>query len=197
MRRAARAIASRSSLRADLKAVMKDMPLIQVGMFATKFSARKWGGATETDPSTWDWAAYAKAGAGAIAASFLMNMAKPGWGRRVLAGGANYLVFKMIQNELIERSATAKAWLGEDDYMPTEYFGETDPDLLELEQFEGPVMYDEYGRGLPADDSHRFPAAPYAGELEPPTRLGGTPVPVTQLGAAGDVKPEYAKAWWD
>lgn len=175
-----RRVASRAYSRArgafsglDFKGALKHAPYQLLGMFAAKWSAKRFGGdenpATETDPETWNYASYLKGGVGAVVAGILGNMLRPGIGQKILEGGVNIMLFKLVENELVPRSEWA-----------TEQFG----------QAEEPLVYDEQGvpymlgQGgyYPADERHRLPEE-MSGALEPVGPLGATLEPVGPLGA--------------
>lgn len=100
----------------NVKSALKDVPLTQVGMFATKWLAKRFGpDATETDPESWNWSSYLKGGLGAVIAGFLAQTIKPGAGQKVLAGGLNLVVYKLIQNELIAGNDWAENQFGQQD----------------------------------------------------------------------------------
>lgn len=170
MKRAARsARATFGSL--DFKGVLKDVPYYQFGMFASKWIAKRFGGgASETDPASWTYKEYLKGGLGAVAAAFLAQMAKPGSGKKVLAGGINLMIYEMIQNELISGNewATGQFGYGENPgYMP------------------GDVEQDESGRSYLLGEDLQWRALPeegMQGALEPVGPLGQLE-PVGPLGA--------------
>lgn len=104
----------------NIKGALKDVPAIQLGMFATKFIAKRFGpDATETDPESWNWTSYLKGGIGAVIAGFVAQMVKPGWGNKVMAGGLNLIIYKMIQNELITGTWADSMFGAEDVYAST------------------------------------------------------------------------------
>jgi hypothetical protein len=169
--------------------------------------AKKFGGgaALETDPESWDWTSYLKGAAGATVAAFLMQMLKPGSGQKVLTGGLNLVVYKMIQNELVAGSAWASGQFGADDdaYIPDEYidgygYGEDEGYLP------GDVEEDASGQSyLLGDDNqwHALPEEPmvdgyggYGDVLEPVGRLGASE-PLQPVGPLGDnLDAAYRKA---
>jgi hypothetical protein len=137
----------------NIKSALKDVPLTQVGMFATKWLAKRFGPeATETDPDSWNWSSYLKGGLGAVIAGFLAQTIKPGTGQKVLSGGLNLVVYKLIQNELIADNDWAEEQFGagqEEGYLP------------------GDVEDDEYGNSyLLGEDSqwHQLPEASMMGD---------------------------------
>jgi hypothetical protein len=111
----------------NIKGALKDVPATQLGMFATKWLAKRFGpAASEIDPESWDWSSYLKGGLGAVVAGYLAQMVKPGLGQKVMAGGLNLIIYKMLQNELVVQSEWAKAQFGadeDDEYYPDEYAG--------------------------------------------------------------------------
>jgi hypothetical protein len=88
-------------------------------MFAAKWAAKRFGQpATETDPSSWNYASYLKGAGGAAAAGFLVNMVKPGWGQKVLEGGMSLMLYKLVQNELIAGNTFWSGQLGATERVP-------------------------------------------------------------------------------
>lgn len=116
----------------NFASAFKNMLPVQVGMFAAKFGAKRFGlDASETDPESWNWASYLKGALGGAIAAFLAQNIKPGSGQKVLEGAMNYITFKVVQNELIAGNETASRWLGgaeEDEYYPDEYMEGADDD---------------------------------------------------------------------
>jgi hypothetical protein len=117
-RRIARRVGSRAGgafAGLNFKSALKNIPMNTFGMFAAKWAAKRFGQpATETDPSSWNYASYLKGAAGAAAAGFLANMLRRGTGQRVLEGGMSLMLYKLIQNELIPNSPFWTAQLGAD-----------------------------------------------------------------------------------
>jgi len=177
-RAASRARGALSGL--SFKTAFKNAVYFQAGMFGAKWLAKRFGGgASETDPSSWGWKEYAKGGAGAVAAAFIMNMVKPGSGQKVLEGGLNLMIYEMIQNELISGNewATGQFGWGAD----------------EAEYYPGDVAQDDAGTSyLLGEDYqwHQLPESSMTGSLEPVGPLGALE-PVGPLGGE-DV---YAKAF--
>lgn len=149
---------------------LKNMLPVQVGMFAAKFGAKRFGlDASETDPESWNWASYLKGALGASLAAFVAQNIKPGTGQKVLEGGLNYVAFKVVQNELIAGNETAMRWLGQDDdeYYPEEYMEGADDEGY-----------------LPGDVATNDAGQPYllGDALEPVGPLGDALQPVGPLG---------------
>ena len=154
--------------------VIKDMPSIQLGMFAAKWAAKRFGDlhATETDPESWGWESYLKGALGAVAAGALAQNVKRGSGQKVLEGGLNLMAYKMVQNELVPRSSWASGQLGEG-YAPGE--------VVENEAGE-PYLLGDDGEWYPVDERHRLPEQNLQADLEPPGRLGDVLEPPGRLG---------------
>ena len=157
-RRYARRAGGRLFAGLNFKSAIADgIPLI-LGIFAAKFGARKFGGGTETDPTTWSWGTYLKAGAGAFAGAFLANMIKPGMGQKVLNGGLGFVIFKLVENELISQSPKAMEWFGQPEELEGYGygFGADDPNILQLDGEGTPWMMSDDGQMLPLDERHRM-----------------------------------------
>jgi hypothetical protein len=161
-----------------------------VGMFASKWAAKRFGdAATETDPSTWNYASYLKGALGAAGAGFLANMVKPGSGQRVLDGGLALMAYKLVQNELVPKSTWA-----------TNQFGAVrEPGTIEENDQGEPFILGEDMQWYPmegADDYRMLPDA-YGDELTEPGPLGfgdslTEPGP---LGAGGDLTDIYRRSF--
>src|SRR4030042_2264372 len=143
-RRYARAAAGRLFGGLNFKTAIHEALPVLAGMFAAKFGARKFGGGTETDPASWTWGTYLKAGAAAGVAAVLANMGRPGMGQKVLNGGICFLGLKLLQNELINNNATAQGWFG------------ADPNALELDGEGTPWMISDDGSALPSEERPRL-----------------------------------------
>ncbi|MDD5547235.1 MAG: hypothetical protein PHO67_08800 [Candidatus Omnitrophica bacterium] len=157
MRRYARRAGGRLFAGLNVKsAIHEGIPML-LGMFAAKLGARKFGGGTETDPTTWSWGTYLKAGAGAFAGAFAANLIRPGMGQRVLNGGLAFVLFKLVENELVTKSPKAQEWFGapEDALEGYGYFG-ADPNVLQLDGEGTPWMMSDDGQMLPLDERHRM-----------------------------------------
>jgi hypothetical protein len=151
----------------NFKTAFGNIAPIQLGMFAAKFAAKRFGeSATETDPDSWNWASYAKGGLGAVVAGMIAQNFKSGWGQKVLEGGLNIMAYKIIQNELITKSEFATEWLGADQPSYEEGVWEVGRD----------------GGYFPVDERHRLPEMAGTGTLEPVGPLGDQLEPVGRLG---------------
>lgn len=186
VRRYARRVGSRMTSGMSVKRALKNVALMEVGMFAAKAAALIKTDATEINPVGWDWRAYIQGGLGGAAAAFAVNAIKPGTGQRILEGSLAYLGFKLIENEFVQKNATAMKYLGADDEM-----------VLDLE---GTPYMNSYGQALPLDESHRMqlPEADMSDAIVPVGRLGygDSNVPVGPLGDdRTDAMRRFAKAY--
>jgi len=171
----------------SFKGALKNVPYIQIGMFGSKWLAKRFGGgASETDPTSWTWKNYLQGGLGAVAVGFLAQMVKPGSGQKVMEGGINLMIYEMIQNELISQNEWATGQFGEEEedygYMP------------------GDVEQDESGREFLLGEDYQWRELPEAqmqglGQLEPVGPLGQLE-PVGPLGGFGS-EDLYRKALLD
>lgn len=163
----------------NIKSCLKDVPATQIGMFATKWLAKRFGpDATELDPESWNWSSYLKGGLGAVIAGFLAQMVKPGMGQKVMAGGLNLMIYKMIQNELIVDSAWASDQFGAEQMYQSDYLP-------------GDVETDAAGQPYLLGQDYQWHALPESGVmgdvLEPVGPLGQENlVPVGPLGESLD-----------
>lgn len=180
----------------SFKTALKNVWAFQVGMLAAKAASKRGNEeypATETDPESWVWSNYAKGGAGTVAAAVIGNMLKPGSGQKILEGGLNLMVYKLIQNELVPKSEWATNNLGQ--------LGQAEQTVMIDEATGAPIMMGQ-GGPIPLDESHRMqeylePQEGYDGydgmdggdygdlgeSLVSPGRLGGALVPPGRLGA--------------
>lgn len=182
-KRAARRI-GQSIMGLNIRKAIGDVLPTQAGMFAAKWAAKKFPGdsaATEIDPESWNAMSYVKGSIGAFVAGVAANTIKPGSGQAVLAGGINLMIYKAIQNELINKSDWARGQFGADDdvYTPDEYLMTgADEDIALPALFgtdEYPMMFDGNGNAVPATDDYRLPEVEmegYGDVLEVPGRLG-------------------------
>lgn len=182
-----RRVARRATSGLSFRRALKNVISLDIGMFAAKFAAKRFGDqiASETDPTTWNAMSYVKAGVGAVGAGLLANMVRPGWGQKIMEGGLAWTVFKAVENEVIHGNATAEKWLGQD-YL---YEGVgADPNVLVLDEDSTPYMTGQDGQLLPLDESHRMlPSMTYSGDvLTPPGRLGDVLTPPGRLGYGDD-----------
>ena len=161
----------------NVQGALKNVLPTQIGMFAAKFAAKRFGdfGATEIDPESWNWASYLKGGLGAFVAALGAQALKPAWGQKVLEGGINLMAYKVIENELIAGNETAERWLGQGPVYEDEG---------------GAYMIGQDGSAYPVDERHRLPEVAGAA-LEPVGSLGRLE-PVGPLGATDD---PFAKAF--
>jgi hypothetical protein len=161
---------------------LKDVPAYQLGMFATKWFAKRFGpDATEIDPDSWSWASYLKGGIGAVLAGYLAQMIKPGWGNKVMSGGLNLMVYKMIQNELIAGNAWAEGQFGAQDSYESSYLP-------------GDVESDPSGRAyLLGEDYqwHPLPEGNMMGEVLEPVGPLGSAETLVPVGPLGDLDAKY------
>jgi len=173
-RRAARR--SSSALRGlNFKGALKNVAYYQVGMFGSKWLAKRFGGgASEIDPESWGWKEYLQGALGAVATGFLAQMVKPGSGQKVMEGGLSLMVYEMIQNELITGNEWAASQFGEEE----DYYG----------YVPGDVEQDETGRSYLLGEDQQWHELPESvqgsyGSLEPVGPLGSTLEPVGPLGS--------------
>lgn len=153
----------------SFRAALASIWQFQLGMIAAKWASKRGSAefpATETDPASWNYTSYLKAGIGSVVAATGANLLKPGSGQKVLEGGLNFLVFKLIQNELIPRSEFAMGQLG----------------AVMQDESGVPMMMTNQGP-MPLDESHRVAELPeMAGYDE--GYYGDDIVPVSELGEA-------------
>lgn len=180
----------------NYKSALANAIPIQIGFFASKWAAKKWstGGATETDPESWSMWDYVKGALGSVGAGMVANMVKPGWGQKVFEGGFHLMLFKALENEVIQKNEWAKGQFGED-YVPTEYlmsgYGEDDPLMFGGYGADDGDMWglSEDGDPIPLDDRHRLPMITQDGygaeELIQPGPLGQLE-PVGHMGGFGE-----------
>lgn len=169
----------------SIKRALKNVALMEVGMFAAKATALIKTDATEVNVDGWNWRAYIQGGLGGAAVAMAVNAIKPGTGQRILEGSLAYLGFKLIQNEMVQKNATAMKYFG----------AEEDDMVLDLE---GTPYMNSYGQVLPLDESHRMqlPEADLSDSLVPVGRLGEANVPVGPLGDDRmDAMRRFAKAY--
>jgi hypothetical protein len=165
-----------------------------LGMFAAKWAAKRFGdAATETDPSTWNYASYLKGAAGAAAAGFVMNMIKRGTGQRVLEGGMSLMLYKLLQNELVVNSPFWSGQLGaDDDYQRV-------PGTVEANSEGDYYVLGEDYQWHPMDgaDDYRMEPELYGDLVEPgPLGLGDALVQPGPLGlGASDVDAMYSRSF--
>lgn len=167
----------------NIRTALGNVPIHVAGMMAAKWAAKRFGGASETDPASWTWASYLKGSLGAAAGGILANQFRRGWGQKVLEGGLSLMVYKALQNELIVESPWATSQFGYDGYG-----AERTPGTIE-ENDEGEpfILGDDY-QWYPlegADDSMMGYIPDYAGygdDLVTPGPLGDDLVTPGPLG---------------
>lgn len=191
-RRVGRAIARRaggSFHGLNFKSALKTVPMQTIGMLAAKWLAKRFGdAATETDPTSWNYASYLKGAAGAAAAGFLANMVRPGSGQKVLEGGLSLMLYKLVQNELIPKSEWATGQFGQNGY---------EPGMIEQNSVGEPYILGEDNQWYPlngADDDRLLPSVGYGSELVTPGPLGFGDELVTP-GPLGFGADEYERAF--
>lgn len=180
----------------NFKSALKNIPMNTLGMFAAKWAAKRFGeAATEGDPASWNYASYLKGALGAAGAGFLANMMRRGTGQRVLEGGMSLMLYKLVQNELIQGSGGW--WEGQlgadDDY-------ERVPGTVEANSAgEYYVLGEDYQwRPIDGADDYRMePEGLYGDTLvEPgPLGLGDALVEPGPLGASVDVDQLYSRSF--
>lgn len=176
----------------NVKTALKNIPISTIGMFAAKWAAKRFGtAATETDPTTWNYASYLKGSGGAAVAGFIANMVKPGWGQKVLEGGMSLMLYKLVQNEMIPNSTFWTAQLGQADQPYRE------PGVIETNSAGEPYILGEDYEWHPLEgvDDYRFQPS-YSDALVTPGPLGEALVEPGPLGYAGaDLDDLYAKSF--
>lgn len=194
VRRATRRVTRRASgafQGLNFKSALKNIPMNTLGMFAAKWAAKRFGqSATETDPTTWNYASYLKGAAGAAAAGFIANMLRRGTGQRVLEGGMSLMLYKLVQNELVVNSPFWTGQLGaDDDYTRT-------PGTVEANSAgDYYVLGEDYvWRPLDGADDYRMQPELYGDLVQPgPLGFGDALVQPGALGA--DVDAMYARSF--
>lgn len=181
----------------NFKTALKNAPYYLIGMFGSKWMAKRFGGgASETDPESWNYRSYLQGGLGAVATAFGMQMIKPGSGQKVLEGGLNLMLYEMVQNELIAPNSWAQGQFGD-----MGNYGELGAGGYQP----GDVEQDESGRTYLLGDNGQWRELPddgVAGALQPVGPLGETLDPVGPLGQLQPVGPlgaadPYARALLD
>lgn len=167
----------------SFKAALKTVFATQAGMFAATWAAKRGAsefGATQTEPESWNNMAYIKGALGAVTAGFVANMVRPGMGQKVMEGGLNIMIFKLIQNELVPKSEWAVNAFGQAD---------TGNEII-VDETGAPAMVGRYGEVLPLDESHRMQELPeYSGmgdALAPVGPMGEALVRPGRLGMSAD-----------
>lgn len=176
----------------NFKTALKNIPLNTFGMFAAKWAAKRFGqAATETDPTSWNYASYLKGAAGAAAAGLLANMLRSGTGQRVLEGGMSLMLYKLVQNELIVNSPF---WTGQ---LGAEEEGEGySPGDVETNSAGEPYILGDDLEWYPltgADESGMYGAG--GGALVTPGPLGDALLTPGPLGATTDIDNMMLKSF--
>jgi hypothetical protein len=180
----------------------KSMLPMLVGAIAAKIAQKKFGDKTE-ETGNWTWKDYLTGAAGTLVAGLgtkYLFKANPATSQKVLEGGFLILAFKLLTNELVPKSDTAKEWLGAEGGDDGIVLGGDDEgswagmdvgDLYESQDGQTYVLGAD-GFWRPWDSSNRaLPPATAEGfgeTLSPPGRLGGfgeTLSPPGRLGGIG------------
>jgi hypothetical protein len=205
-RRHAGGIAEKTGISASLK---KMLPMV-AGAIACKLAQKKFGDGTE-ETGNWTLKDYLTGALGVVAVSWASKglfKSNPKTAQHIMDGGMLILCYKLITNELVPMSDTAKQWLGQDDGTGANDEGSWTQGFSvgDLYEDDSGVTYvlgqDGYWR--PADNDHRVMGGaggvagalvqpgPQLGEDYPfPAGIGGELVqPGPQLG-----NDAYARAW--
>lgn len=155
----------------NVRGALTNLPLTLVGMFASKWAAKRFGegGAIETDNESWGWANYLKGAVGGVAAAFLMQNFRPGSGQKVLEGALSLMAYQIVQRELIPQSEWA-----------TNQFGAETVDAQTYEP--GDVDTDAQGTAYMLGEDYQWHALPE-------TTMGEQLQPVGPLGLGEDLQP--------
>lgn len=182
----------------NIKGALKNQIPMLAGMFGAKFAAKKFGeSASETDPGTWNYMSYIKAGIGAVATAFVAQNIKRGSGQKVLEGGLAYVAFKLVQNELIANNTWASEQFGAEEYYPSEYlegYGDDDDDYEP-----GEIATNSVGEPYLLGDDYQWQKLPEGSmsgpsAMKPVGRLGSVMQQVGPLGMAPGSDDVYRKA---
>ena len=157
------------------------------GMLAAQFCAKKFasgGGANDAD---WTWQNYAMAGVGAVGSGLVADMIKPGSGKEFFKGGLGLIMYKLVTNELAQRSEfinnqfganeDIEVFLGQDGqyYSPgDQYLGDDGEVYLMGPGGKWVQQYSNAGYLTPESDlgDTLVPPGPLGSELAPPSELG-------------------------
>jgi len=148
------------------------------GMMATQFFAKRFadgGGANDQD---WSWQNYTWGLAGATASGLVAEMIKPGSGKEFFKGGLSLLGYKLIVNELSDKSEFISEYFGEGDIFLGTDGNQYSPGDTYLGQDGEVYLLGQDGMWRPTSDEYRN-AGMYMG---PPTSLGETVMPPSSLG---------------
>lgn len=165
----------------NIKGALKNQIPMMAGMFGAKWAAKRFGEqASETDPSSWNYMSYIKAGLGALATAFVAQNIKRGSGQKVLEGGLAYVAFKLVQNELIAGNTWASEQFGAEQYYPSEYLDGAD------EYSPGDVEINGAGEHYLLGQDYQWQRLPEGmsgpSALKEVSRLGSVMEPVGPLG---------------
>lgn len=98
-------------------AALRSMLPMVAGALAAKLGQKKFGSGKDEDAGGgWEWKDYLIGGLGALAASMLSRhvmRSNPATAQKVLEGGLLILAFKLVTQEIVPMSDTAKGWLGD------------------------------------------------------------------------------------
>jgi hypothetical protein len=83
------------------------------GMLSAQFFAKKFGG-TGLNDSDANWKDYAWGSVGALGAGLASEMIKKGSGKEFFKGGMSLIMYKMVVNELSQKSEFVDQYFGED-----------------------------------------------------------------------------------
>jgi len=197
--RRARRHASGLSEKMGLSASIKKILPMLAGAVACKIAQKKFGDGTE-ETGNWTWKDYLTGALGVVAVSWASKgifKSNPKTSQYIMDGGLLILAYKLLTNELVPMSDTAKQWLGQDD--GTQGMGASDEgswtaggfDVGDLYEDETGITYvlgaDGYWR--PAGNEHRqIPdaAAGVGGYLVSPSAQLGEDYPFP-AGISGDL----------
>lgn len=154
------------------------------GMLAAQYAAKRFAEGGGANDPTWTWKNYAFGVAGAFAAGIGGELIKKGSGYQFLQGGLSLMMYKMVTNELVEKSPWVAENLGETTYLTPDVVLGTDgnyysPGDTYLGQDGEVYLLGENGYWAPV-------TAEMGGTLAPPTALGGSLAPPGVLGDAAD-----------
>jgi hypothetical protein len=156
----------------NFKTSLKNAPIMAIGMFVTKFAAKRGGGALEDDRASWSGMSYVKGGIGSIAGAYLANIIKPGLGQKLLDGSFAFLMYKAIQNHVVPKNDFLMNQFGQAaTYMPGDVATNEAGEPFILGQDNEWIPLDEGGGEMP-ELAYGEDYYDYGDVLEPPGRLG-------------------------
>jgi len=185
VRRARRAV----GVLGPIEGAAKSMLPMLAGALSAKVVQRKFGGGP-SELENWEWKDYLMGGLGTIGAGLLAKSAlrmTQAQQQKILEGGLLYLAMKAVTTELVPKSATAMAWLGEDgnEYRPGDtYTSQTGETFVLGESGDWQSQTNVPARlvGATIEDESEVLLGEGVG---PVTALGEGVGPVTALGASG------------